>query len=386
MTIIETVNLSDAQLVAEVKRLVRCERGTIAELVVHLAEMDGRHIHLAAGFPSLYVYCVEELRLSEYEAYSRIEAARAGKAFPRIFRMLGEGTLSLTTVQLLARKLTAENQDELLSAAAGRSKRDVQELLARHFPQPDVPATIRKLPPPRSTVALPGAEALPVVVAPALSTPLSPSSAAPLALALPATAPNHRPAMTPLAPDRYLMAFTADTEMREMFDLAQDMLRHAIPRGATEEVMRRALKALVEELARQKFSATDKPRKIGGSAADSRHIPAAVKREVWIRDRGRCAFSARHGRRCNERGFVEFHHVEAYAKGGKPTVGNIQLRCRAHNAYEADLKFGPRQTRGMGMVEETRTTYRTATGTRSGPSTWPASRALSSTPSMGGHP
>src|SRR5688572_15829275 len=104
-------SLSDDQLVTEVKRLLGCERTAIAQVVVHLAEMDGRPIHLAAGFPSLYAYCVGELHLSEYEAYSRIEVARAGKAFPRIFRMLGENALSLTTVQLLARQLTAENQD-----------------------------------------------------------------------------------------------------------------------------------------------------------------------------------------------------------------------------------------------------------------------------------
>jgi len=158
-------NLSDGQLVAEVKRLVRCERDAIAQLVVHLAEMDNRHIHLAAGFPSLYAYCVEELHLSEYEAYHRIEVARAGRAFPRIFRMLAEGALSLTTVQLLARKLTDENHDQLLSAAAGRTKREVQELLARHFPQPDAPATVRKLPRPRPMVAPPSGHASPVVVA-----------------------------------------------------------------------------------------------------------------------------------------------------------------------------------------------------------------------------
>jgi hypothetical protein len=360
MTITQPVVLSDAQLVVEVKRLVRCERGDVAQLVVHLADMDDRRIPLAAGFPSLYVYCVEELGLTEYEAYSRIEVARAGKAFPRIFRMLGEGALSLTTVQLLARRLTAENQDELLPAAAGRSKREVQELLALHFPQPDVPATIRKLPPPRSTANTSGAP--------------SASAAAPVAFALPATAPSHRPVLTPRAPDRYRMAFTADTEMREMFDLAQDMLRHAVPTGDTEEVMRRALKALLEDLTRQKFGATDKPGKSGGGAADSRHIPAPVKRAVWIRDRGRCAFVARTGRRCNERGFVEFHHVAAYAKGGKPTVANIQLRCRAHNAYEADLEFGPRQTAGAGMVERTSTGAPAAMSARSGPS--PSRRPL----------
>jgi hypothetical protein len=51
---------------------------------------------------------------------------------------------------------------------------------------------------------------------------------------------------------------------------------------------------------------------------------------------------ARNGRRCKERAFVEFHHREPYALGGEATIGNIALRCRAHNAYEARLDFGPR--------------------------------------------
>jgi hypothetical protein len=42
-----------------------------------------------------------------------------------------------------------------------------------------------------------------------------------------------------------------------------------------------------------------------------------------------------------ERAFLELHHVEPYAVGGGATVENIELRCRAHNAYEARLFFGP---------------------------------------------
>jgi len=29
-----------------------------------------------------------------------------------------------------------------------------------------------------------------------------------------------------------------------------------------------------------------------------------------------------------------------FAAGGKATMGNIELRCRAHNAYEASVFFG----------------------------------------------
>jgi hypothetical protein len=60
---------------------------------------------------------------------------------------------------------------------------------------------------------------------------------------------------------------------------------------------------------------------------------------VWARDEGRCAFVAESGRRCDATALLEFHHVDPYGVGGPPTVANIQLRCRAHNQYEAELFY-----------------------------------------------
>ena len=111
---------------------------------------------------------------------------------------------------------------------------------------------------------------------------------------------------------------------------------------------------MLTELARKKFGGE---RKTGSSdtvtgasrnaapgsddveATDSRRVPLEVKRAVWVRDLGRCAFVAEDGRRCGERAFVEFHHVRPYAAGGGATVENIQLRCRRHNGFEARAFF-----------------------------------------------
>jgi HNH endonuclease len=71
-----------------------------------------------------------------------------------------------------------------------------------------------------------------------------------------------------------------------------------------------------------------------------------VRRVVWARDGGRCGFIAASGHRCGERAFLEYHHVVPYAIGGKATIANIQLRCRAHNGYEADVFFGTARWRG----------------------------------------
>ena len=97
---------------------------------------------------------------------------------------------------------------------------------------------------------------------------------------------------------------------------------------------------LLDQLERQRFAQTERARATTSGPGHSRHIPAAVRRAVWRRDGGCCAFVGAEGR-CTERAFLELHHVEPYAVGGAATEENIELRCRAHNAYEARLFFGP---------------------------------------------
>jgi hypothetical protein len=169
-----------------------------------------------------------------------------------------------------------------------------------------------------------------------------------------------QPLVTPLSADRYQFRFTGSGALHEKLNRARDLLRHAVPDGDPGEIFERALTALLADLDRKKFAATDRPRASREPAAGSRTIPAAVKRSVAVRDDDRCAFVSRSGTRCGARAFLEFHHLVPYARGGRATVDNIQLRCRAHNAYEAHLDFGDgklaerrtgRGRRGIGGTE-----------------------------------
>jgi hypothetical protein len=363
-------HLSDTELLAETPRLAGCERGATAILIAHLAEVEGRKLYLAAGFDSMFAYCTHVLRLSEHEAFNRIEASRAARRIPRLLDMLAEGSLNLTTLRLLAPRLTEQNREKLLAEADGKRKREVQELLARHSPRPDVRESIRKLPAPTVTVTAlePAAVNHAVRALASVEMPTAPEPVPPPPVHRP------RPAVTPLAPDRYQITFTGSGETRDMLELAKDMLRHAVPNADTGAVMNRALRALLQDLARKKFAATRRPRASRGearSAEGSRYLPASLKRTVWIRDCGRCGFMAANGRRCNARGFLEFHHVVPYARGGKATVENVALRCRPHNSYEADLEFGERRPGGEWNVSESRPSYGGRPRTRSRTSTPP---------------
>jgi len=165
--------------------------------------------------------------------------------------------------------------------------------------------------------------------------------------------------VAPLAPDRYEFRFTASASSRDKFRYAQDLLRHSLPSGAMDEVFDRALDALIEKLERQKFAATEKPRAPRPIGPQSRTVSAEVRRIVWRRDGGQCAFIGADGRRCDARGRLEFHHRSPYGASGPPTVENISLRCAAHNRYEADVYYRPIwDARGEGIVEEGRPTYR----------------------------
>jgi hypothetical protein len=134
---------------------------------------------------------------------------------------------------------------------------------------------------------------------------------------------------------------TVGCETIEKLRRVQDLMRYAIPNGDPAAIIDRALTVLLAQLERTKLAATDRPRTDRGLTLGSRHVPARVRRAVWARDEGQCAFIGADGHRCQERGFLEFHHTIPYAEGGEATVETIELRCRAHNLFEAEIDFGP---------------------------------------------
>jgi hypothetical protein len=113
-----------------------------------------------------------------------------------------------------------------------------------------------------------------------------------------------RPPVKPLAADRYEIRFTASAATRDKLKVAQDLLRHAIPSGDIAAIFDRALSELIEAHSRRKM-----------------------------------------------------------AVGGKATIADIQLRCRAHNGYEADVFFGAdRRSRAADGVAERSRNYAAAWG------------------------
>jgi hypothetical protein len=336
--------LSDQQLLETVKRLADDERHATTALIRSLMELDARRLYLGEGYPSLFAYCTQVLRLSEHAAYNRIEVARAGRRHPRLLDALEAGDITLTAARLLAAHLTSQNCERVLAAARHRNKRQIEALVSSLRPMPDAPALIRKMP----TAA---AQTLPQ---PGTLTGGAPESSQPARTQSVLSAASSRassirtppkPAVQSVAPERYRIQFTATQSTHDKLRRAQDLLRHVVPNGDPAEIFDRALTLLVKDLERTRLASVGNARAAREPAPGSRHIPADVKRTVWRRDQGRCAFIGARGR-CPETGFLEWHHVQPFAAGGRATVENIELRCRSHNQHEARLFFGEELTPG----------------------------------------
>jgi hypothetical protein len=375
--------LEDDQLLAALSGLVRRENDSLSDLLAHLAELDERALCIALGYSSLFAYCTEALGFCKSAAGRRIAAARVCRDFPEAFTRVANGELQLSVLCALRPHLNAENASELFAVCSRKSCEQVEEVLAARFPKRDVRDLIRRLP--TAAVGTPDIGTQRIETGP-VATEGRRIALAPRPLlagtdhrpAVPQPGESPRPqaprgAVKPLSPDRFSVNFTADGEFhpfgcseaaRELLEEVRALLSHSEPKGDLMRVMKRGLEVLRSELLKGRFGVGRKPRRVRSRTTEpraaseaparqpasrfgkpegverTRHVPAAVARDVYVRNQGRCTFCADDGRRCGERRMLQLDHVVPYAHGGEATVANLRLRCRAHNLHTAREYFG----------------------------------------------
>jgi hypothetical protein len=356
--------------------LVRNERHLAVQFVVELAGFAKRELYRELGYNSLFYYCVRQLGLSKSSAFRRSEAARLIARFPAIADRLAEGRLSIRALVELREVLTEENHAGVLTRAEGKSQEEAQLLAVEYRPRPVPRDVVRALPMPLApsgssapfdSPGLSGSLGPAAPIAPSASSARPGLSAPPAQSAQPAPlgARDSVPAGTrmpplppevvkPLTPELRRLNVTVTAEFIDELEQVRVALSHQCPDGNFEQVVREAFK-LVLERDRKRKALTDRPRtltdrprpltdrplpQVEAAGENDRYVPAAVKRTVWERDKGRCTWPMGDGKICGSRHRLEFDHDLEVALGGKPTVGNIRLLCQCHNLMKAEQRFG----------------------------------------------
>ena len=229
-------DLTDEQLVGSLRELVGSSRNLTARIIEHLVEIDARELHLAAGCSSMFDYCVRVLGYDEAAAYNRIHVARLVRRFPLVLEMIADGRLHLTGARLLGPHLTEDGHRELLEAAAGMSKRQIERLIAERAPKADAPDRIQKRPARRRRHEgrqgrQGGDDGQPELGAPSCDVDAATASApASEARAL------DRGRSAPLSADRYKIEFSGGAELVAQLDRVRALMAHRTP-GVRLEVI-----------------------------------------------------------------------------------------------------------------------------------------------------
>jgi hypothetical protein len=178
----------------------------------------------------------------------------------------------------------------------------------------------------------------------------------------PAAASPPRTIIEPLTANLRRLHVTVSKRFLEKLEAARGALSHSHPGADMEALLETGLDLVIERAAARK-GLVMRPRTQRKAPAPSfpsaaavesaevqeqrpRHIPAAVKREVWVRDGGRCQFRLESGELCGSTHRLQFDHVRPVALGGESSVGNLRLACalcrERHNEHYADRRIMPR--------------------------------------------
>lgn len=275
--------------------LVREYHGVEASLIEVLRQIDDQKLYREYGAASLFVYATKILGLTESVAWNFITVTRATKKSPLLKQAIQNGEVSVSKARRITSVLTFENQDEWVEKAKTLSQRNLERAVARENPQIAVPERLQfvaeslmKLEFGLSEGELDEIKRLQDLVCQSKQAPVSIKDALMTAVRL----HNHR----------------------------HDPLEKA----------KRSRKA-----GRTKQTPLPRARSItkpdSSQARRSYDLPASLAQELIQRDQGRCVGLNPDGTRCENRRWLDFHHIIPRRDGGPDTAENLVTLCRGHH-------------------------------------------------------
>ncbi|MGB8933357.1 MAG: HNH endonuclease signature motif containing protein, partial [Anaeromyxobacteraceae bacterium] len=151
-------------------------------------------------------------------------------------------------------------------------------------------------------------------------------------------------ASEPLTADLRRLHVTVSKRFTEKLDAARDALSHSHPGADMGTILEVGLDLLLGRAAKRR-GLVKRPRAVAvpATAVEStnpRHVPAAVRREVFLRDEGKCQWPLADGGICGSTYRVELDHVVPVGRGGKATASNCRVLCALHNQLAAREVYG----------------------------------------------
>lgn len=256
----------------------RCE----AELLRLLTVVDAQKLFRKFELSSTYDYCVKRLQLSPDQALGFIRVVRKSETVPALGEAVLNGTLTVSRAKKIASVVTPANQEVWIQKAAELPTRILEREVATENPRESVPDRLR-----------------------------------------------------PFSGELSAFQCMVDRETESLLRQAQDIVSRS---ERVSSDMNATLKAVLKRFIRQHqpipkaVAQQSGPATIASIRGGKRvAMPASVERSVRQRDQGTCSFTHPEYGRCENRRWVELHHIIPVSAGGAHSVDNLVTLCSTHH-------------------------------------------------------
>ena len=335
-------HLTDEELDQQLVGLARKEREILTDILNHLRECEARRLYSKYKFQSLFEYAIKRMGYSEDQAARRISAMRLLKELPTIEEKIEAGSLTLTH---LVKAQTLFNQEkkaertrtnseklDLLCKIESTSKREAERRLAEE-------SFVASLPQ-QPKIELDSFDA-------SLQKKLTHLLGVRASARPNMTLHDLIDEMADLAIEKWDPLAKAERAARRKAVAEQKTVAAHVNEAACMKTCERLdesapFTVTAPPIGASKDLKSDAPRPApvrveSGSTTVrrgySRYIPAALRHQVYMRDRGIC-------RNCGSSHDVEVDHVVPLASGGASATENLRLLCRSCNQRHAIESFG----------------------------------------------
>jgi 5-methylcytosine-specific restriction endonuclease McrA len=308
----------DQQATEIVQRYRRNEN----ELISVLQQIESQLIFRKLGYNSMHEYCVERLKLSDSRAYELINVSRTCTKAPQIKAAIEAGVVSVSAVKRIGRVVTQENADLWIEQASTLRQKDLERAVAAVDPKQTVKEMVKPVAEDRSMLVV------------GISSKLEKKLQRVRELVAQSSA---KPCNLEQALEQMAAIFL---ERKDPVQRAERIMRKQMAR------QNRAKSTSLSNVARPSNVSQPVQKVAHGVARPTRlPIPAAIRHQVMLRDRGECQGKTPQGTRCGCRQWTDIHHIRPVSLGGANEVDNLVTLCSGHHRQIHGGEWDPGKTK-----------------------------------------
>lgn len=287
-------SVTDKQIESQLQFLLKSEKQTLYDVLLHIREIDARKIYLRRARGSLWDYLMEDCRYSQPAAQRRIDTVRLSFEIPEILPRIKEGRLNLFQISTLQKGV---RQKEKLEKVSTFRKLEILNQLERS--------------PFRQTEA---------IVAKALELKRI-----------------EKTSIKSQSDDSVRMAITLSAVSWSRLDKCREILSHVVPSGAYSEIVDKVLEYFV---AKQDLFLRTVTSESEVKARQFGPLPKKLRAQILLRDKSCRYVDPQTLRTCASTIRLQVDHITMRCHGGTNAPENLRALCAAHNRQAAKDNLG----------------------------------------------